>query len=133
MEVLVMIFAIIVAILLILAVLVQNSKGGGLASNFGASNNQFGVKKTSDFLEKLTWGLAIALVVLCLTATLVSNRDGGDEEEGIESVNVEKAKESAPAPQNLPQTAQPDASTPEGQTPQTDAPAPQTGADPAAK
>lgn len=118
-----MVFAIIVAILLILAVLVQNSKGGGLASNFGASSNQFGVKKTSDFLEKLTWGLAIALVVLCLTATLVSDRDGLADEEGIESVNVERAKESAPAPQNaLPQTA-----APEGDV------APQTGTEPEAK
>lgn len=123
MEVLVMVFAIIVAVLLILAVLVQNSKGGGLASNFGASSNQFGVKKTSDFLEKLTWGLAIALVVLCLTATLVSDRDGAADEEGIESVNVEKAKESAPAPQN----AQPQTAAPAGEA------APQTGTEPAAK
>ncbi len=58
----------IVCILLILTVLVQNSKGGGLASNFSASNQIMGVKKTTDFLEKFTWGLATALLVLCLAA-----------------------------------------------------------------
>jgi len=52
--------------LLTLAVLVQNSKGGGLASGFASSAQVMGVRKTSDFLEKLTWGLASALLVLCL-------------------------------------------------------------------
>ena len=46
----------ITCILLILIVLVQNSKGGGLASNFQASNQIMGVRKTTDFLEKATWG-----------------------------------------------------------------------------
>jgi preprotein translocase subunit SecG len=47
----------IVAILLILIVLVQNSKGGGLASGFASSNQVMGVRKTTDFLEKATWTL----------------------------------------------------------------------------
>ena len=42
------------AVLLILVVLVQNSKGGGLASNFSQGNQVMGVKKTTDFLEKAT-------------------------------------------------------------------------------
>ena len=60
---------IICAVLLILVVLVQKGKGGGLASNFGQGNQVLGVKKTTDFLEKTTWGLAAALVVFCLFAS----------------------------------------------------------------
>lgn len=57
------------AILLILIVLIQNSKGGGLASGFSSGNQVMGVKKTADFLEKATWTLAICLVVFCLLAS----------------------------------------------------------------
>ena len=63
------IFLIIICVLLILIVLVQNSKGGGLASNFSASNQFMGVRKTADFLEKATWTLAAALLVISLLAT----------------------------------------------------------------
>ena len=63
------IMIIVCAVLLILIVLVQNSKGGGLASGFGQGNQVMGVKKTSDFLEKATWTLAIGLVVFCLLAS----------------------------------------------------------------
>jgi len=65
----------IVCILLILFVLVQNSKGGGLASNFQSSNQIMGVRKTTDFLEKMTWGLAAALLVLCIGGTAFIPRD----------------------------------------------------------
>ncbi len=61
----------IVCVLLILVVLVQNSKGGGLASNFSSSNQFMGVRKTADFLEKTTWTLAIALLVLSLFSIFV--------------------------------------------------------------
>ncbi len=60
----------IVSILLVLIVLVQNSKGGGLASGFTSSNQFMGVRKTADFLEKATWTLATALIVFCVVATL---------------------------------------------------------------
>ncbi|MDR3268009.1 MAG: preprotein translocase subunit SecG [Tannerella sp.] len=63
------IFILIASILLILIVLVQNSKGGGLASGFSSSNQIMGVRKTTDFLEKATWGLAAAVVVLCVVIT----------------------------------------------------------------
>lgn len=63
------IMIIVCAVLLILIVLVQNSKGGGLASGFGQGNQVMGVKKTADFLEKATWTLAIGLVVFCLLAS----------------------------------------------------------------
>ena len=59
----------IASILLILIVLVQNSKGGGLASGFSSSNQIMGVRKTTDFLEKATWGLACAVIVLCIVIT----------------------------------------------------------------
>ncbi len=56
----------ITSVLLILLVLVQNSKGGGLAAGFSSSNQIMGVRKTTDFLEKATWTLAIALVVFSI-------------------------------------------------------------------
>ena len=59
----------IASILLILAVLAQSPKSG-MAANFGASNQVMGVRQTSDFLEKFTWGLAIAIFVLSLGATM---------------------------------------------------------------
>src|SRR5438067_1525554 len=61
-----LILAIIVCILLGLIVLIQNPKGGGLSSNFSASSQMMGVQKTGDILEKGTWFLAIALMVLSL-------------------------------------------------------------------
>src|SRR5690349_3533725 len=60
------VIAIIICCLLTIVVLIQNPKGGGLASSFSASNQIMGVKKTGDFLEKATWTLAIALLVICL-------------------------------------------------------------------
>ena len=65
----------IACVLMILVVLVQDSKGGGLASNFSASNQVMGVRKTADFLEKSTWTLAIALVVLSLLSIFVIPRN----------------------------------------------------------
>ena len=59
----------IASILLILAVLAQNPKSG-MAANFGASNQVMGVRQTADFLEKFTWTLSIAIVVLSLAATM---------------------------------------------------------------
>jgi len=64
---------VIAALLLALVVLAQNSKGGGLSSQFGGGSTSqiMGVKKTGDLLEKLTWGLAISIMVLSLTAHAV--------------------------------------------------------------
>jgi preprotein translocase subunit SecG len=64
----------IICVLLVLVVLVQNSKGGGLASNFSSSNQFMGVRKTADFLEKTTWILAIALLVLSMASIFVIPR-----------------------------------------------------------
>lgn len=65
----------ITCILLILIVLVQNSKGGGLASNFQSSNQIMGVRKTTDFLEKATWVLAATLLILSIGGTAFIPRD----------------------------------------------------------
>ena len=61
------------SVLVILAVLVQNPKSG-MAANFGASNQVMGVRETTNFLEKFTWTMAIAIVVLSLVATLAMDR-----------------------------------------------------------
>jgi len=80
----------ITCILLILVVLVQNSKGGGLAANFGSTGQIMGVRKTADFLEKTTWYLAIALLSLSLISILVIPRnfsaDGGQDTELREKI-----------------------------------------------
>lgn len=60
------IFIVIASLLMIGIVLIQESKGGGLASNFSSSNAIMGVRKTTDFVEKATWGLAASLVVFSI-------------------------------------------------------------------
>ena len=60
---------IIACFLQILIVLVQNSKGGGLAANFTSAGQSMGIRKTADFLEKSTWTLAAAILLLCVVAT----------------------------------------------------------------
>lgn len=63
------ILILIASILIILSVLAQNPKGG-MAANFGVSNQVMGARQTSDFLEKFTWSLALAILVLSLAATM---------------------------------------------------------------
>ena len=76
-----------VAVILVLIVLAQNSKGGGLSGTFGGSGSQvMGAKRTSDFLEKLTWGLAGAILLLSLGANLIK-----PEVQNFNSPNVEAA------------------------------------------
>ncbi|WP_422358493.1 preprotein translocase subunit SecG [Reichenbachiella sp.] len=87
-----------VAVALVLVVLAQNSKGGGLTSQFGGSGTSqlMGVKKTGDLLEKLTWGLAIALISLTLsTKFLITQSRAGEE---FASPNIESAQEKTIAP-----------------------------------
>ena len=66
MESLLVVLIIIVSILLIGVVLIQNPKGGGMSSNITGGNQVFGVKRTTDILEKSTWYLVIGLVVLSI-------------------------------------------------------------------
>ena len=76
MYVAISVFILIVSALMMLVVLVQNSKGGGLVSNLSSSNQILGVRKTTDFLEKATWTLAIILVVLCLVSSMTLPKGG---------------------------------------------------------
>ncbi len=62
------IFIVIASILMIGIVLIQKSKGGGLASNFASSNQIMGVRKTNSFVEKATWTLAIVICVLSIAS-----------------------------------------------------------------
>ncbi|MCX6271889.1 MAG: preprotein translocase subunit SecG [Bacteroidetes bacterium] len=71
MYILISVLILIVCVLLVLVVLVQNSKGGGLASNFASSNQFMGVRKTADFLEKATWTLAVVLLLLSLLSVVI--------------------------------------------------------------
>ena len=75
MYTLVVILVLIVSVLLGLIVLVQNSKGGGLVSNFGGANQMMGVRQTTDFLEKTTWTMAGVLVFLCLLSSITIPRN----------------------------------------------------------
>lgn len=60
-------------------VLIQESKGGGLASSFSSANQLSGVRKTTDFLEKATWGLAIAMAVLSITSAAFNKKSSADD------------------------------------------------------
>lgn len=75
MYIFITILILVAAILMIFIVLVQNSKGGGLAAGFSSSNQIMGVRKTTDFLEKFTWGLAATMILLSiLTAKFTTTR-----------------------------------------------------------
>lgn len=92
----IVILIIVTCVLLTLIVLVQNSKGGGLAADFSSSNQTLGVRKTSDFLEKGTWALAIILLVLSLSSNMFVNK-GTDPGEPQES-EIKENYENAPTP-----------------------------------
>lgn len=94
--IIVSVFILMVSALIILVVLVQNSKGGGLASNFASSNQYMGVRKTADFLEKATWTLAVILLVLSLASIFVIPRTGARQDNA--SSIEERATESMPVP-----------------------------------
>ena len=67
----------IASVLMVLAVLVQSPKSG-MASNFGASNQVMGVRQTADFLEKFTWGTAVAILALSLiSVAMIDNKKSG--------------------------------------------------------
>ena len=63
------ILIVIAALLLIGAVLIQKSKGGGLASDYSQGNQYMGYRKTTDFIEKATWSLAIFICLVSICAS----------------------------------------------------------------
>jgi preprotein translocase subunit SecG len=99
------VLTIIVCVLLIVVVLIQNSKGGGLATG-GSGSQIMGVQKTSDFLEKATWSLAIALIVLAMFSKMGTGTSQGPVQE--ESELKEKIENTPVAPvQNQPSAPAP--------------------------
>lgn len=109
------IFIVILSVLLTLFVLVQNSKGGGLAAGFSSSNQIMGVRKTTDFVEKMTWGLVIGVVVLSVIAV------GVHKHQKVDATNESEIK----VENQMPKQANPNTATPNfGENPQaTKAPA----------
>ena len=92
---------IVISIFLILIVLVQNSKGGGLASGFSSSNQYMGVRKTADFLEKATWTLASGLLFLCIISAIVLKAGGENTRRSAIEEQVRNTQEPS---SNMPMT-----------------------------
>lgn len=82
------ILIVIASLLLIGAVLIQKSKGGGLASDYSSGNQYLGYRRTTDFIEKATWGLAIFICVVSICASFAVKTP----------VNVSSIQNAAPAP-----------------------------------
>lgn len=89
----------IVCFLLIVVIMVQNPKGGGLSSSIGGSQMLGGVQKTTDFLDKSTWTLATILIALILLSSLSFSGSMSDTDSKI----IEKTETAAPV-QNAPAT-----------------------------
>jgi preprotein translocase subunit SecG len=125
-EIFITILILLAAVFLVLIVLVQNSKGGGLAAGFSSSNQVLGVRKTTDFLEKATWGAAAVLIVLCIAITHYSdhNRLVSQESEVLPNVSlpVQQVAPDFGTPIQPGETTQPPAQAPV-QQPQSETPA----------
>ncbi len=119
----VLILLVIVCIALVGIVLIQNPKGGGLVSEFSTANQIIGVQKSTDGVEKVTWGLASTLFVLCLISTLMGTsqqKEGTPEKESLIKDKVIELPSTPQAPMNQP--AQDNGGTqqmPDQQTPPT--------------
>jgi preprotein translocase subunit SecG len=88
----------IVCFLLIIVVMVQNPKGGGLSSSIGGSQQIGGVQKTSDFLDKSTWVLGATLIILVLLSSLSFSGGLSGEKKIIDASQSEAPKTEAAAP-----------------------------------
>lgn len=84
----------IVCFLLVVVIMVQNPKGGGLSSSIGGSQMLGGVQKTTDFLDKSTWTLATILIVLILLSSLSFTGSLSDSDSKI----IEKSEAPATTP-----------------------------------
>lgn len=112
MQTLLIILIILASVLLSFLVLIQNPKGGGLASGFAGGTNLMGVKRTGDILEKGTWGLVIAIMIFSLVIN-VTSPSAGSGGSGL----TEQITPTAPATSPLPPASAP-AATPETDTAQ---------------
>lgn len=121
MYTLLVILIVLAAVLMIGIVLIQESKGGGLSSSFASYNQIGGVRKTTDFIEKTTWGLAVAMVVISVACAWVAPTAGTSSSvmEGIENPVTN--------PNNLPgfgaSQQQDNAAAPAAEAPAAEAPA----------
>lgn len=109
MVILIVALSILLTILITLVILAQDGKGGGFTPSAAGAAQVMGVKKTTDVLEKLTWGFIAAIILVCISTGFIT---GGEELEAGEiptTVNMQKAK--ATAPRQAPATA-PAAETP---------------------
>ena len=122
------------SICMIIIVLMQESKGGGLASNYASYNQIGGVRKTTDFIEKATWGLAAAMVIISVVCAWVAPTTATD------SSVMENIENPVTNPNNLPgfgASQQKDATAPAAEggakeaAPAAEAPAAETPAQPA--
>jgi preprotein translocase subunit SecG len=123
MYTLLVILIVVAAVLMIGIVLIQESKGGGLASNFSSYNQIGGVRKTTDFIEKMTWGLAATMVVISVLCAYVAPQSSTS---GSVMENIEVP---ATNPNNLPgfgASQQKDAAAPATEAPTAEAPAAET-------
>jgi len=87
------ILIVIACLLLIGAVLIQKSKGGGLASDYSQGNQYLGYRKTTDFIEKATWSLAIFICAVSICASFAIKAPIN-----VSSMAPAPAATSAPAP-----------------------------------
>lgn len=105
------------SILLIGVVLIQKSKGGGLAASASNYNQFMGVRKTTDFVEKATWGLAIFICVLSIASAFIARSNGTQDNDGnpnITDINVPKTQNENAA-NAFPTNAQQGAANQQGQ------------------
>ncbi len=97
MYIAIVILIVVLSILLTLFVLVQNSKGGGLSAGFSSSNQIMGVRKTTDFVEKMTWGLVISIAILSVVSVGIrKNQAIGVSNESEIKEQYEHAKQAEP-------------------------------------
>ena len=89
---------ILISFVLAFFVLIQNSKGGGLASGFADNNAMLGVRKTTDVVEKTTWGLAAVMVILSiLSVAFLGNFSASNS-----AIMEQAVEQQATNPNNLP-------------------------------
>lgn len=110
------ILIVLLSIVLVFVVTIQNSKGGGLASGFASSNNVMGVRRTTDLIEKITWGLAIGIAVLAVISVRWAPRAATNQPESVIVDYVDKATIPTPV------EAQPFGETPKEAPAETTAP-----------
>lgn len=97
------ILIVIACVLLIGVVLIQKSKGGGLASDYSGGNQFLGYRKTTDFVEKATWSLAIFICLISIFASFAIRGTSGYKS-SISNSQPQQTEAQAPAAPQAPAT-----------------------------